>query len=85
MRENTAPNTTLDEPTAPVVRRLLGEAEVIIASDLTLIECPPHDGCCSLASPQDRSTEAVLSRVVCVRRTIMRFKYLAAPEAIEWE
>ena len=29
----------LDEPTAPVVRRLLGEAEIIIASDLTLIEC----------------------------------------------
>ncbi len=29
----------LDEPTAPAVRRLLGEAEVIIASDLTLIEC----------------------------------------------
>jgi predicted nucleic acid-binding protein len=29
----------LDEPTAPVVRRLLGETEVIIASDLTLIEC----------------------------------------------
>lgn len=29
----------LDEPTAPVVRRLLGEAEVVIASDLTLIEC----------------------------------------------
>jgi predicted nucleic acid-binding protein len=28
-----------DEPTAPVVRRLLGEAEVIVASDLTLIEC----------------------------------------------
>ncbi len=29
----------LDEPTAPGVRRLLGEAEVIVASDLTLIEC----------------------------------------------
>ena len=29
----------LDEPTAPAVRRLLGEAEAIIASDLTLIEC----------------------------------------------
>ena len=29
----------LDEPTAPEVRRLLGEAEVIVASDLTLIEC----------------------------------------------
>ena len=29
----------LDEPTAPAVRRLLSEAEVIIASDLTLIEC----------------------------------------------
>ena len=29
----------LDEPTSPAVRRLLGEAEVIIASDLTLIEC----------------------------------------------
>ncbi len=29
----------LDEPTAPEVRRLLGAAEVIIASDLTLIEC----------------------------------------------
>jgi uncharacterized protein with PIN domain len=29
----------LDEPTAPAVRRLLGEAEVIVASDLTLIEC----------------------------------------------
>jgi predicted nucleic acid-binding protein len=29
----------LDEPTAPMVRRLLGEAEVIITSDLTLIEC----------------------------------------------
>lgn len=29
----------LDEPTAPALRRLLGEAEVIIASDLTLIEC----------------------------------------------
>jgi predicted nucleic acid-binding protein len=29
----------LDEPTAPSVRRLLGEAELIIASDLTLIEC----------------------------------------------
>ena len=29
----------LDEPTAPAVRRLLGEAKVIVASDLTLIEC----------------------------------------------
>lgn len=29
----------LDEPTAPAVRRLLGESEFIIASDLTLIEC----------------------------------------------
>jgi hypothetical protein len=29
----------LDEPTAPAVRRLLGEADVIVASDLTLIEC----------------------------------------------
>ena len=29
----------LDEPTAPAVCRLLAEAEVIIASDLTLIEC----------------------------------------------
>jgi hypothetical protein len=29
----------LDEPTAPAVRRLLGDAEVICASDLTLIEC----------------------------------------------
>ena len=29
----------LDEPTAPAVRRLLGEAEVVISSDLTLIEC----------------------------------------------
>jgi len=29
----------LDEPTAPSVRRLLREAEVIVASDLTLIEC----------------------------------------------
>ncbi|MEO7208693.1 MAG: type II toxin-antitoxin system VapC family toxin [Steroidobacteraceae bacterium] len=29
----------LDEPTAPAVRRLLDEAEVIAASDLTLIEC----------------------------------------------
>jgi hypothetical protein len=28
-----------DEPTAPAVRRLLGEAEIIVASDLTLIEC----------------------------------------------
>ena len=28
-----------DEPTAPAVRRLLDEAEVIVASDLTLIEC----------------------------------------------
>jgi hypothetical protein len=28
-----------DEPTAPAVRRLLGEAEVIVASDLTVIEC----------------------------------------------
>jgi len=29
----------LDEPTAPTVRRLFGTAEVIVASDLTLIEC----------------------------------------------
>lgn len=29
----------LDEPTAPEVRRLLGEAKVVVASDLTLIEC----------------------------------------------
>ena len=29
----------LDEPTGPAMRRLLGEAEVIVASDLTLIEC----------------------------------------------
>jgi len=29
----------LDEPTAPEVRRLLNEAEVVVASDLTLIEC----------------------------------------------
>jgi len=29
----------VDEPTAPAVRRLLGAAEVIVASDLTLIEC----------------------------------------------
>lgn len=29
----------LDEPTAPAVRRLLGEAEAIVASDLTLVEC----------------------------------------------
>jgi hypothetical protein len=29
----------LDEPTAPAVRSLLGTAEVIVASDLTLIEC----------------------------------------------
>lgn len=29
----------LDEPTAPAVRRLLGGAEVIVSSDLTLIEC----------------------------------------------
>ena len=28
-----------DEPTAPAMRRLLGQAEVIVASDLTLIEC----------------------------------------------
>jgi predicted nucleic acid-binding protein len=28
-----------DEPTSPAVRRLLGDAEVIVASDLTLIEC----------------------------------------------
>ena len=28
-----------DEPTAPKVRALLGEAEIIVASDLTLIEC----------------------------------------------
>lgn len=29
----------LDEPTASAVRRLLREAELIVASDLTLIEC----------------------------------------------
>lgn len=29
----------LDEPSATTVRRLLGAADVIIASDLTLIEC----------------------------------------------
>ena len=29
----------LDEETAPVVRQLLTEAETIVASDLTLIEC----------------------------------------------
>jgi len=29
----------LDEPTAPAVRQLLGDAAIIIASDLTLIEC----------------------------------------------
>jgi hypothetical protein len=29
----------LDEPAAPAVRRLLGDAEVIVASDLTLVEC----------------------------------------------
>lgn len=29
----------LDEPAAPAVRALLSEAELIIASDLTLIEC----------------------------------------------
>lgn len=29
----------LDEPTASSVRRLLAEAEIIVASDLTLIEC----------------------------------------------
>ena len=29
----------LDEQTAPAVRRLLGEAEIVVASDLTLIEC----------------------------------------------
>jgi predicted nucleic acid-binding protein len=29
----------LDEPTAPDIRRLLNEADVIVASDLTLIEC----------------------------------------------
>ncbi|HYM28714.1 MAG TPA: type II toxin-antitoxin system VapC family toxin [Steroidobacteraceae bacterium] len=29
----------LDETTAPAVRRLLGDAELIVASDLTLIEC----------------------------------------------
>lgn len=29
----------LDEPTAPAVRRLLSAAKVIVASDLTLIEC----------------------------------------------
>ncbi len=30
---------TLGAPTAPAVRRLLGDAEVIVSSDLTLIEC----------------------------------------------
>ncbi len=29
----------LDEPSAPVVRRFLADAEIILASDLTLIEC----------------------------------------------
>jgi len=29
----------LDESTAPDIRRLLNEAEIIVASDLTLIEC----------------------------------------------
>lgn len=29
----------LDEPSAPEVRRLLGDAEITVASDLTLIEC----------------------------------------------
>jgi uncharacterized protein with PIN domain len=29
----------LDEPTAAAVRQLLGDAEIIVASDLTLIEC----------------------------------------------
>ena len=29
----------LDEPTAPDIRRLLNQAEIIVASDLTLIEC----------------------------------------------
>jgi predicted nucleic acid-binding protein len=29
----------LDEQSAPVVRDLLGDAEIILASDLTLIEC----------------------------------------------
>ncbi len=29
----------LDEPTAPAVRRLFGEAGVVVTSDLTLIEC----------------------------------------------
>jgi predicted nucleic acid-binding protein len=29
----------LDEPTAPDIRRFLNEAEIIVASDLTLIEC----------------------------------------------
>jgi hypothetical protein len=29
----------LDEPTAPAVRGILSQAEVIVASDLTLIEC----------------------------------------------
>ena len=29
----------LDEPSAPAVRRLLGEAEIIVTSDLTVIEC----------------------------------------------
>ena len=29
----------LDEPTAPAIRQMLGDAEIIVASDLTLIEC----------------------------------------------
>jgi uncharacterized protein with PIN domain len=29
----------LDEPTSPDIRRLLEEAEIIVTSDLTLIEC----------------------------------------------
>jgi uncharacterized protein with PIN domain len=29
----------VDEPTASAVRRLLGQANVMVASDLTLIEC----------------------------------------------
>lgn len=29
----------LDEESAPIVRRLLAEAEMIVASDLTLVEC----------------------------------------------
>jgi hypothetical protein len=28
-----------NEPAAPAVRQLLGDAEIVVASDLTLIEC----------------------------------------------